>query len=216
MRSRSQAAREAPVATPPANGAPRLQEWDVAKGKPKEETEARASVPQQATTPPPTPAQSQQSAGAAFDRIVRAIFDVPDPHAVFAELRAGLDNLRPSRSDYGTLADELGSAEDKAQRAVELQVNAEVALEEFEIDCLVTIGALKARAREQLHAEGTKAPTETLLKETAATMHADEWRDVQRRQAQMKGAVEAMRSLAERWKERVRDLRAFVSTARGA
>jgi hypothetical protein len=169
-----------------------------------------------------------------YERIVTSVFDMPDPDQEFKKLREELElsKVRPSQASYGVVVDALDVAEINAQRAVELVVNFELVTSAFEEDILAVSGPLRERAKEQLEKEkleayeqakaqiGSKAPTGKQITNddiTAAvsSMFPDEARAVAHRKAQAKGALEAAKSLAERWKERARDLRAMVSTTRG-
>lgn len=169
-----------------------------------------------------------------YERIVASVFDMPEPHEEYQRLRTELDlgAVRPSRADYGTVVDALDRAEQNAQRAVELLVNFELAHEAFEMDALVVSGPLREAATQRLEEEkresfelakkemGSKAPsgkqiTEADVAAAVASMFPDEWRDVSLRRTEVKGALDAAKSLATRWQERARDLRAMVSTVRG-
>ena len=154
-----------------------------------------------------------------YDKIVRTVFTMPEPHEVHARLRKGLQmSMRPSRADYGIIVDALDEAESNAQDAVDLLVNAELVLELFEIDARVIEASLRKRAVERMKAErekGDKPHTEADVKAAIATLFPDEHRDLERRRAEAKGGIDSVRSLADRWREKVRDLRAMTQATRG-
>lgn len=171
----------------------------------------------------------------SFERIVTTVFDVPEPDKEFARLRLELEmtQIKPSRADYGTIVDSLDQAEKNAQAAVELVANFELAYEAFCIDELAMSGAYRERAKAELdkqrqeeflkskEAMGSKASagkqiTEADVAAAVASMFPDEARILAERRAQAKGARDSVRSLAERWAERAKDLRAMVSTTRAA
>ena len=203
-------AEQAPAARPqptedPAHGTPAFH--DDAREQATEDTKAEI-----AKLPKPTMG--------TFDPIVRTVFSLGDPGPIFTRLREELGlGMKASRADYGTQVDALDLAERNAQEAVELLVNAQVKLELYEIDAGVIVAALRQRAIDDLEAtktKGGKSITEGDVKARMATMFPDEWREVEGGTARAKGGVEVVRSLSERWKERARDLRTMVQTARGA
>lgn len=169
----------------------------------------------------PFAAQAMPSMGAGYERIITKIFDVGDPEALYEVLREGLQSaVRPSASDYGTIVDDLDTAERNAQCAVELLVNAQLAYEIFDLDAQEINGALRDRARQQLEGEKEagdrkKSITEADVNGAVVGMFPDEARELAGRRERAKGAVEVMRSLANRWQERARDLRVMTQTARG-
>jgi hypothetical protein len=169
-----------------------------------------------------------------YERIVTTVFDLPEPHQEFERLRTELQltDVRASSASYGQVVDALDQAEKNAQSAVELKVNFEAVQKAFEMDALVISGPLRERAKETLEQEkrdefekqkavhGSKAPTGKQITEAdveacLASMFPDEARVLAQRGAEAKGALEATKSLAERWAERARDLRMMVSTVRG-
>jgi hypothetical protein len=172
---------------------------------------------------------------ASYERIVTSVFDLPDPHASFRQLRDDLElsEVRPSRASYGVVVDALDAAELNAQKAVELVVNFKLVVAAFEEDALAISGPLREQVKAQLEKEkreqyeadkermGAKAPTGKQITNddiaaALAGMFPDEARALSQRRAEASGALEAAKSLAERWSERARDLRAMVSTTRGA
>lgn len=171
---------------------------------------------------------------APYERIVTTVFDMPAPHDEFVRLRQELElqSVKASQASYGIVVDALDRAELNAQQAVELVVNFELVTAAFEQDTLAISGPLRERAREQLEKEkreeyeklkaeiGSKAPTGKQItdgdvKAAVASMFPDEARILAQREAEGKGALDAAKSLAARWAERARDLRAMVSTVRG-
>jgi hypothetical protein len=139
---------------------------------------------------------------------------------VFRRLRGSLElDVRASGANYGVLLDKLDQAERNAQEAVELLVNAQLAAEVLEIDVSALRAPMRQGARERLQQErktGDKPITEGDVSAAIISLYPDEVRDLAVREAKAKGMTESIRSLAERWKERARDLRVMVQTARGA
>lgn len=171
----------------------------------------------------------------SYERIVTTVFDMPDPHEEFRRLREDLElsAIRPSAASYGAVVDALDQAEKNAQRAVELVANFELAHEAFLMDELAISGPLRERAKAQLEKEkreeferlkaevGSKASTGKQITEAdvlaaVASMFPDEARVLASRKAEGKGALDSVKSLAFRWAERARDLRAMVQTVRNA
>lgn len=171
----------------------------------------------------------------SYERIVTTVFDMPDPHEEFSRLRQELElnAVKPSNANYGDLVDALDQAEKNAQRAVELVANFNLAHEAFIMDELAISGPLRERAKGALEKEkreeferakaelGSKAPggkqiTEADVAAAVASMFPDEARALAQRVAEGKGALLSVKSLADRWAERAKDLRAMVSTTRAA
>lgn len=171
----------------------------------------------------------------SYERIVTTVFDLPDPHEAFTLLRQELELsvVRPSNATYGDIVDALDQAEKNAQRAVELVANFNLAHEAFEMDELAMSGSYREQAKARLEADkrtefeankatmGSKASsgkqiTEDDVRGAVASMFPDEARVLATRRAEAKGALLAVKSLADRWAERAKDLRVMVQTTRAA
>jgi hypothetical protein len=206
MRSRTAAAR--PAEPPP----------ELKFEQPKRELEPEAA-PEPARPTAPSPGPGYLAPG--YSRIVKTVFDVPDPSEVFDRLRKELSlGMQASRADYGTTIDALDRAESNAQEAAELAINAKLAHELYLADQVALRGALREQALARLQAEKaegkrSKAITNDDIDGAIASMFPDEYRAQSQRDAEARGMLAATESLAERWRERARDLRAHVQTVRG-
>lgn len=156
-----------------------------------------------------------------YGRIVATAFAIDAPDVTYAQLKQDLTfGFDATQADYGTMLNQLDRAEANAQLAAELLVNAKVTRQILEIDLDVFDGAMREKAVAQLNAEyqrkERRSPTIADIEGAIAMMFPDQYRASSRRRVEMKGTVEAIESLANRWNERARDLRVMVQTARGS
>lgn len=163
---------------------------------------------------------SELSMGEGYDRIVESIFDLPDPHEEYLAVKQSLSlGTRASRADYGTLVDALDRAEEMAERAYKLFVNAKVARDSYDIDAQAIEAGMREEAMKVLMQEYARkerrSPTEADVTSYMAAKFPDEWRDIQNRRGRARRTCSYLEQLSNRASERCRDLRQMVAKSRG-
>jgi len=162
------------------------------------------------------------SLGGGVDRIVDTLFDLPDAHEEYLAVKASLRlGTRASRADYGTLVDALDAAEDMAERAYRIFVNAKVARDAYDIDAQAIEAGMREQANAALQAEKdaktrSKAITDADVVAYMAAKFPDEWRDVTARRGRARRTISYLENLSYRAAERAKDLRQMVARARDA
>lgn len=160
--------------------------------------------------------------GPGYDRIITKIFTaVEDPMDTYQKVRDRLRiGTRASAASYGQLVDALDEAEETAMQAMELLVNAKDAHDGFEIDSKIIAGALREKAVAELEdrkAQGVlkKAITNDDVEAVMAAKYPDEWQTLEHKRGKARRTIDLLSELAERSRERCKDLRAMVSKFRG-
>lgn len=194
-----------------------------------EDVPSRVHAPEQKemfTDPPPPPKESEKSRldslapGRGVDRIVRTIFDLPEPHEEFEALRWQIRNDgRITAMSHGELVDALGQSLDIAQRAAELLAVYKAEADDFEITSAQQLGSYEEQAQQSLAAAKERGEYNGRfsmedVKKHAAKMFPTDYRAISRTQSEVKRGVDAVESLYDRCVDRVRNLRAIVSTSR--
>ena len=139
---------------------------------------------------------------------------------VYQRVRDSLRMGRASGASYGQLVEALDEAEENAVLAMEVYVNAAVALESFEIDAKIVLGTLRDDATailedEKAQGQRKKAITNDDVESVMAAKFPDEWQSVTNKRAKAQQTVKLLGDLCERARERCKDLRAMVSKFRG-
>ncbi len=160
-------------------------------------------------------------------RIVDHLFEMEDPHEVYSRVRQGLSfGGRASSMGYGALADALDEAEKNAADAFQLLINTKLAADTLEMDAkviyagmrdqaLAELMEMKATSKKETGSAG-KAIAKDDIESIMATKFHDEFRTLEITRAQTRRTVAALEDLAERARERAKDLRALVGKARDA
>lgn len=163
------------------------------------------------------------SLGAGYERIVTHLFARSEqPMDTYEKVRAALRlGTRASSASHGQLVDALDQAEENAMEAMELLINAKVAHDAFEIDAKMVLGAVREESYAVLQAEKaagvrSKAITDADVESVMASRHPDDWQEIQEKIGKAKRTVDLIAELAERARERAKDLRAMVSKSRDA
>jgi hypothetical protein len=153
----------------------------------------------------------------SFSRIVERVFDIGDPDALFTTLMERM-SLRDALTP-GALQASLNIAEDNARLAHQLYVNAKVESERFEIDSDIVLGAMRAGATAELQREKdagqrSKAITDADVREKAATLYPDQWRETNERRAKTSGMLEHLKRLADLWQTRCYSLSTMLNAGK--
>ncbi len=191
-------------------------EDDVAS-KERRQRSAQAAAPKRA---------SELSMG-THARIVDHLFATKDPMEVYTRVRNGLSfGGRASSMGYAALADALDEAETNAHDAFELLVNTKMVADSLELDAKVIESALREQVLADLMeqkaankaATGStgKAITNDDIAAVMANKFPDEYRALEINRGRARRTVQALEDLAERSRERAKDLRALVGKARDA
>ena len=174
--------------------------WVMARRLSADPTDAliQSAQPDPINGPPP-------SVSEPFTRIVERVFNIGDPDALFTTLTERL-SLRDALTP-GALQAALNIAEENARLAHQLYVNAKVESERFEIDADIVLGAMRGGATAELQREKdagqrSKAITDADVREKAATLYPDQWRDTNERRAKAGGMLEHLKRLADLWQTR--------------
>jgi hypothetical protein len=159
-------------------------------------------------------------------RIVDHLFTPEDPMEVYTRVRTALSfGGRASSMGYGALADALDEAEKNAADAFQLMVNAKVALDAFNLDMMVIKSTLRTQALADLQAQvdarkaeklSTKTITNDDIDAVMASKFPDEYRSLESQSSKNRRTIAALEDLAERARERAKDLRALVGKSRDA
>jgi len=207
-----------PVATPPGE-TPTLPGLEDVQDETEAEDDRRAqsdAVRRSSATQDP----AELSMGVGYDRIVATLFDMPDPHEVYLRVKSSLRlGVKASRADYGTLVDALDEAQEMADQAYDLFVNAKAAADSYDIDAQMIESGMRDQAMSVLmteyQAKKRKSPTNDDVTAWMAAQFPDEWRDVQARRGRARRMVAKLENLSQRAHERARDLRQMVASSRG-
>lgn len=94
-----------------------------------------------------------------------------------------------------------------AYRAHRLYVLARITRDLFDAEAAIALASMRENAALELENEKdagkrSKAPTIQDIQDRAAAKYPDEWRDINRRQIEVRKAVENLENLAERWARR--------------
>ncbi len=190
---------------------------DDAADKERAKRRAQAGAPKRA---------SELSMG-THARIVDHLFATKDPMEVYTRVKGGLTfGGRASSMGYAALADALDEAETNAHDAFELMVNAKMVADSLELDAKVIESSLREQALADLMEQkaANKAATGSTGKAIAnddvvavmAKKFPDEFRALELNRGRARRTVQALEDLAERARERAKDLRALVGKARDA
>lgn len=155
-----------------------------------------------------------------LQRIVTRTFDMPDVDKVIADSEEWLQGIKPSRCDYGVIADQLDRAQDMARECMRALVNVRLALDQFDVDAQLTTAGMRDYSYAKLQGQKdkgqrSKAITDADVAAQMAVDFPDEYQAVERTKAQAKRTREYLEDLVDRLRERARDLRALTGTARG-
>lgn len=193
--------------------------------KPVEIRAASAPLAAELKKPAPLPMRTANGVGARPGELA------PDMHALvervfrkvpldkeYDELEGAL-TLGEGRNDRGTLRKALDEAEEKSRRAFHLYLDARLEQEKWLADQEVVQSALRKKASEALEdekarGERKKAITEADVVAEVAERYPDEARHYRLEKLRIKGTVESMEHLADRWKSKCLGLRTLLETAR--
>jgi hypothetical protein len=180
----------------------------------------RRAQQQQARRATATQDPAELSMGVGYDRIVATLFDMPDPHEAYLRVKLSLRlGVKASRADYGTLVDALDEAQEMADQAYDLFVNAKVAADSYDIDAQMIESGMREQAMaalmDEYQAKKRKSPTNDDVTAWMAAQFPDEWRDVQARRGRARRMIAKLENLSQRAHERARDLRQMVASSRG-
>jgi len=212
-RKRAAAAAAAPAA-PALPGMSEVADATEADDEHKEQQErARRAT---ATVDP-----ADLSIGNGYDRIVDTLFDMADPYVVYEEVKRSLRlGTRASRADYGTMVDALDAAQEMAEKAFDLYVNAKTAHDSYDIDASAIEAGMRDQAMaalmEEYKAKQRRSPTNDDVISYMAAKFPDEWRDIQQRRGRARRMVRKLENLTSRASEKAKDLRQMVARARDA
>lgn len=153
-------------------------------------------------------------------RIVTRTFEMPAVDKVIADSEEWLQGIKPSRCDYGVVADHLDRAQDMARECMRALVNVRLALDQFDADTQLTTAGMRDFAYAKLQSEKdrgqrSKAITDADVVAMMAVQFPDEYQALERTKAEAKRTREYLEDLVDRLRERARDLRALTGTARG-
>jgi hypothetical protein len=211
-RARQRAAAEAEAPALPGMG----EVADQVEADDEHKAQAEAARRATATTDP-----AELALGSGYDRIVDTLFDLPDPYDTYQLVKRSLQlGTRASRADYGTLVDALDAAQDMADKAYDLYVNAKTAADSYEIDAKAIESGMRDQAMaalmEEYKAKQRPSPKNDDVDAYMAAKFPDEWRDIQQRRGRARRMVRKLENLATRASERAKDLRQMVARARDA
>lgn len=155
-----------------------------------------------------------------LQRIVTSTFTMPAVDEAATRLEEKLHAIRPSRCDYGTIADALDEAQENARLAMQLLVNAKLANDRFIADAQLTESGMRDHVHARLQSEKdrgqrSKAITDADVVAAMANCFPDEWQQIELTKHQARRTIAYLEDLCDRMRERARDLRALVSNARG-
>lgn len=156
--------------------------------------------------------------GGKMQRIIDAVFDIPDPMALYEKLEKAL-RVGENRSEMGALAKALDEAEANARLAHRLWVTTKVEHQVWELDNDVVFGAMRGEATAHLQREKdkglrNKTITDADVAAACSTLYPDEWRAQERRRRKFEGTVKSMENLTECWMSRCRSLQTMVGKSR--
>jgi hypothetical protein len=157
--------------------------------------------------------------GGGFPAVMKRILDPGDPGAEYARILAAIEPIEVGRADYGTLAGALDRAQDIAREAGLLAARARVEHARTMRDAERIRAELRERATVKLEAEKEagirkKAITNGDVDAALVTAFGDEWHALDRQETEGKAMLEGLDDLAERARERAKDLRALVARSR--
>jgi hypothetical protein len=154
-----------------------------------------------------------------YEKIMRSVFDCPDPNSVYEEVVEGIKAIKPSRASMSELLDALDRAQTHVLKARGLLINAKVTIDAAKRDAAPLENSMRDAATARLEAEKEagsrkKAITEADVSSMMATLYPDEWAAVQYREARTRRTIALFDELCTIAAERARDLRAIVSASR--
>jgi hypothetical protein len=152
-----------------------------------------------------------------YRRIIETMV-VDDPEETYKKLHKAL-TIGADRTEYGMVLKHLDEAEGHYREAFSLSVTADLAYREWELDNEVVFSAAVKAATEQLQHEKergqrNKQITDADVQARIAVMYPDEWREVEKKRARMKGMRDSIRNLVEVWASRCRSLQTMASKLR--
>lgn len=152
-----------------------------------------------------------------YEKIVECVYSV-DALRDYEDLEKNLE-VGEQRGDYATLRQHLDKAEGRARRAHSLYLGAKLEFARWEVDSERVLSgmrqnALDALEEEKANGERRKAITDADCRSKMAEMYSDEWSDQEIKRHRMKGMVESMENLAERWAGKCFSLRTLLETLR--
>ena len=141
------------------------------------------------------------------------------PEGEYREIVEAIEPIEVGRADYGTIAGALDRAQDVARKAGLLAIRAKVASGESLHDAERVRAELREKATARLEAEKEqgirkKAITNGDVESCLVTVYGDEWHSLDRQESEWKATIAGLEDLAERARERAKDLRALVSRTR--
>lgn len=160
-----------------------------------------------------------QTGLAGFPAVMQRILDPGDPVEDYGRVLEAIEPIEVGRADYGTIAGALDRAQDIAREAGLLAIRAKVEHARTMRDAERMRAELRERATVKLEAEKDsgirkKAITNGDVDACLVTTFGDEWHALDRQESEGKAMVAGLEDLAERARERAKDLRALVSRTR--
>lgn len=153
-----------------------------------------------------------------LEKIVTKVF-VVDLHDQWLKLREAL-TVGEKRSEHGVLNKALDEAEKNAHMAHRVYITAKIERERWERENDTIWGAMWSEANKSLQKEkeeGTRAKqlTDADIKARVATLHPEEYQEIEVRRAKIKATVDSLEDLAVQWKSRCKSLQTMKGTLRG-
>jgi hypothetical protein len=154
--------------------------------------------------------------GNGWGRIVRTVFRIDEEDA-FAKLSRVRFEKEASRLEYGELVDALDACSEHIVLASQLLQNAKVVRRMYELELDAIRAPMRKQAKKELGDEKVKGSGAITLDDINARiieLWPDEWRRQEENIARVKGSVDHVEELLERWKMRARELDGLVRTSR--